>query len=293
MPKWTKFEDLTGQKFGKLTVIKRIEKPVDKKMHGVYWLCSCECGGTDVRISGALKESLKAKRQISCPQCRKHKYYKDWSKCKVGMLQPIKEVPRPPGTSPQTRYWLCKCDCGNEVIVGSHRLGHQANNCRNTPLNCGCLGTRGSQLRLEGKVFGELTVIKKMPPHKRHMMWLCRCVCGNEKIVEAQTILRREGNECRCHEHKTENLLPDNLTKSDHRFLDAVVAYIEEHQFAPNNTEIGEMLGLSRERARQIGDKLHDMGIIQKHSNTTQYRPLKSLDEIRRAEVESGRQENV
>lgn len=36
-----KFIDLTGQKFGKLTVIKRVE---NNKLNRVCWLCLCECG---------------------------------------------------------------------------------------------------------------------------------------------------------------------------------------------------------------------------------------------------------
>ena len=36
-----KFKDLTGQTFGKLTVIKRVE---DQKAGRPMWLCQCECG---------------------------------------------------------------------------------------------------------------------------------------------------------------------------------------------------------------------------------------------------------
>lgn len=45
--------DLTGQKFGKLTVIKydHTEKPVGKS----FWLCECECGKETVVYSGHLK----------------------------------------------------------------------------------------------------------------------------------------------------------------------------------------------------------------------------------------------
>ena len=37
----TKFQDLTGQKFGHLTVIKR---DIDRGYGTVYWLCKCDCG---------------------------------------------------------------------------------------------------------------------------------------------------------------------------------------------------------------------------------------------------------
>lgn len=42
--------DLTGQKFGKLTVIKKVEKPnnVNPNRQYVFWLCQCDCGNTCV-----------------------------------------------------------------------------------------------------------------------------------------------------------------------------------------------------------------------------------------------------
>lgn len=37
-------EDLTGKKYGKLTVIKFIER----KDTSYYWLCKCECGNEKI-----------------------------------------------------------------------------------------------------------------------------------------------------------------------------------------------------------------------------------------------------
>lgn len=36
--------DLTGQKFGLLTVIQQTKKPENYKTKGVYWICKCDCG---------------------------------------------------------------------------------------------------------------------------------------------------------------------------------------------------------------------------------------------------------
>lgn len=41
--------DLTGQKFGKLTVIEAVRYP---EKDGIYWLCTCECGNSTM-VSGA------------------------------------------------------------------------------------------------------------------------------------------------------------------------------------------------------------------------------------------------
>lgn len=37
-------KDLTGQKFGRLTVIERGERPIGTKTKGAFWVCRCECG---------------------------------------------------------------------------------------------------------------------------------------------------------------------------------------------------------------------------------------------------------
>ena len=41
-------KDLTGQVFGKLTVIKKVSRPSDKKSAGTYWECQCLCGNTKI-----------------------------------------------------------------------------------------------------------------------------------------------------------------------------------------------------------------------------------------------------
>jgi len=49
------FKDLTGQKFGRLTVIKRVEKPTHIKSRGSYWLCKCECKNEKIIFGQNLK----------------------------------------------------------------------------------------------------------------------------------------------------------------------------------------------------------------------------------------------
>lgn len=43
--------DLTGQKFGRLTVVKRLDK---NKYGSVMWLCKCDCGNETVVATGNL-----------------------------------------------------------------------------------------------------------------------------------------------------------------------------------------------------------------------------------------------
>lgn len=51
---------------------------------------------------------------------------------------------------------------------------------------------------LSGLVFGRLMVIKKVTPIKKRTMWLCRCVCGNEKIISASNISNGITSSCGC-----------------------------------------------------------------------------------------------
>ena len=54
-----KFEDLTGKRYGRLTVIKRVHKDGEKCSH---WLCKCDCGNETTVIAC----NLKAGRTQSC-----------------------------------------------------------------------------------------------------------------------------------------------------------------------------------------------------------------------------------
>lgn len=47
----TKPVDLTGKKFGRLTVLKRVE---NTKFNKTQWLCKCDCGKETIAIGGNL-----------------------------------------------------------------------------------------------------------------------------------------------------------------------------------------------------------------------------------------------
>lgn len=50
-----KIRDLTGQKFGKLTAIKRVEDRIySSGKHSSMWLCDCDCGNTKIVSRSAL-----------------------------------------------------------------------------------------------------------------------------------------------------------------------------------------------------------------------------------------------
>lgn len=68
-----KAEDLTGRRFGKLTVIQRAS---DTKNRGPLWACRCECGGETTARSHHLKQG--GKKSCGCLHRRKGPAHPNW-----------------------------------------------------------------------------------------------------------------------------------------------------------------------------------------------------------------------
>ena len=114
-------EDLTGQRFGKLTVRKML--PERGSAGQIMWDCICDCGKTIAAPTGQLKAGYRK----SCG-CLSRPPLKDWIGQRFGML----EVIAYDGKRTGKHFWKCKCDCGNEVSVCQSNLksGHT--------ISCGC-----------------------------------------------------------------------------------------------------------------------------------------------------------
>ena len=80
-----KFVDLTGQRFGRLTVIKRVENDGEK----VMWLCRCDCGNEttvfsgylrngDTKSCGCLSKDKLRERRFKHGESRKTRLYNIW-----------------------------------------------------------------------------------------------------------------------------------------------------------------------------------------------------------------------
>ena len=152
--------DLTGQRFGKLVVIKESS---ERKSGRVCWECQCDCGNTIV-VKGL---SLKNGDTKSCGCLRAGnevgKRYGKWTVIKKG-----------PSLGRRAR-WLCECECGaRELVLASNlRSG--------TSQSCGCQ----TKDNLIGQKFGKLTVVGENPIRKNeHVCWDCKCDCGNLTTVE-------------------------------------------------------------------------------------------------------------
>jgi len=105
-----KFIDLTGQTFGKLTVISRAENVIRSSKPAIMWECVCECGNTKNIQSQSLREG----KTKSCG-CIRHK---DISGQVFGYLTAIKYI----GIKNKNPLWLCDCPCGNSINATSNHL---------------------------------------------------------------------------------------------------------------------------------------------------------------------------
>lgn len=173
-------EDLTGQKFNMLTVIKQAETKVSKNGNRtIMWECKCDCGNTTIVAGGKLKNGSTK----SCGCLSKDKA-EDFAGQRFGKLVAIERAEDIIGKSgSRSTAWLCKCDCGNKKVVTARNLK------RGKTKSCGC----DTCPDLTGQKFGTLTVIKRAGIHenkhgRRSVMWQCRCDCGNEKILSTNRL---------------------------------------------------------------------------------------------------------
>lgn len=131
-----KFEDLTGQKFNKLTVIRTFIINGEKVCE-----CLCDCGNKTNVIATHLKDghtkSCGCLQKIRAQETR----FVDETGNKYGKLTVLKQD----GWEDERReaIWICECECGNIVKVrgGNLRSGNSK--------SCGCIGASYGEASVE------------------------------------------------------------------------------------------------------------------------------------------------
>lgn len=119
--------DITGQRFGRLKVIRYFGKDI----HGQgLWYCECDCGKSIVTRGS----SLRFGRTKSCGCLHKEVVKKvndkfDLLGQKFGKLTVVGRALN--GKHRESR-WECDCECGRHIIVGGHSL-------KAGTKSCGCL----------------------------------------------------------------------------------------------------------------------------------------------------------
>ena len=143
--------DLTGQRFGKLTVREKLPPLSDGRTR---WLCDCDCGNSCVVNSYALRK----KNQQSCG-CAK---INDIIGQRFGHLIVLKRSDQYVMLSDRKKYlWECRCDCGATVYRLSEKLKQGIQCACKT-----CMGKAAAIAMTENAGFVEGTQLSKLSTTK-------------------------------------------------------------------------------------------------------------------------------
>ncbi len=118
-------EDLTGQRFGHLTVLRAVPNRNGRR----HWECRCDCG----KIHVVSAHNLKAGKVKSCG-CQQYQTGVkgcDITNQRFGRLTALYPTEKRDGKG--SVVWHCRCDCGKELDLAEGALVH--GNYR----SCGCL----------------------------------------------------------------------------------------------------------------------------------------------------------
>jgi hypothetical protein len=140
--------DLTGLRFGMLTVLRRSEEDHNN------WMCKCDCGSTKLSSRSNLKHKTTG---LHCGCQKRTGKIIDLTGQRFGRLLVLGIF----GRSPSNKIsWKCGCDCGEEVNVLGTDLRYGKSR------SCGC-APRGRQIRDRSK-HGEA---RKNAHTPRYEMW--------------------------------------------------------------------------------------------------------------------------
>lgn len=130
----TKRIDLSGRRFGNLTVIGRAEKAENGAER---WNCRCECGAECVVLHTLLQSGKRTGcGKTDCRYARAGAKPHDAAGMRSGMLTAIE--PTEKRDSHGSVIWRCRCDCGKETEIAAYRLKSGA------VKSCGCMRGRQS-----------------------------------------------------------------------------------------------------------------------------------------------------
>lgn len=196
-----RFEDLTGQRFGKLVVVDRNFSHTGK----VKWNCVCDCGNTCVCTSVNLKSGNSKSCGCGRSVVAKKKLH-DLSGQTFGRWTVLY---RDVSKSNSNAYWFCQCQCGVVKSVNSGNL------VSGKSISCGCYRAENPSnfYDLIGQRFGKLLVVRRADYQKdSYAMWFCKCDCGNTVTVRSSSLLKGDTKSCGCYHKKyVSDLLTKNL----------------------------------------------------------------------------------
>lgn len=173
-------KDITGQKFNHLTAI----EPTDKRNNReVIWKFQCDCGNIIEQRSSVVTNNIVK----SCGCFQYQDQIHDISGQRFGKLVALHATNERKGRSV---VWACRCDCGTICKVPITTL------LSNHMHSCGCI----YKPNLQGKKFGQLTVLESTSKRNsnREIVWKCRCNCGNIHYVGTSQLTTGNTQSCGC-----------------------------------------------------------------------------------------------
>lgn len=223
----TKFQDLTGQKFGHLTVIKR---DIDRGYGTVYWLCKCDCGNE--QLFSARSSRLKNGETTHCgcspikpgPTIDKNSLvgqkFNRWTVLERDLKKKEQGI--------KAAYWICQCDCGTIRSVAGSSLKN------NKSKSCGCYHSEitakiNLPIDITNQRFGKLIAISntmQLDKSTKTYLWQCKCDCGNTKNVSVALLQAGHCNSCGQCNFKSQGEYKISLLLKSHN-----IKFIKEYKF--------------------------------------------------------------
>jgi len=147
-----------GNVYGRLTVIKRAAK---NNKGWAWWECQCECGNKMVAAGAYLRNGTT--KSCGCLVSRKSPpNLKNEMGNKYGRLTVIERAGQ---TKQEEAAWLCRCQCGKELVVSGQNL--RSGNTK----SCGCLHDEMASLPYGQAAFNTLWSRYEKDARKRGKSW--------------------------------------------------------------------------------------------------------------------------
>lgn len=186
-----KFNDLSGQRFGKLLVLGINPEHKYDGSHNITWECQCDCGKIVYKTASTLKSPMKSGVKACDRRCG-NLIPNGTVFSRLTVVEPIL------GEKGNTKY-RCLCECGNEAIVSGNNLK------KGTTTSCGCyrrerMSEIGKQTQINditGQRFGKLIALR--PTDKRQcksVVWECQCDCGQLHLASSHNLLHGDVTRC-------------------------------------------------------------------------------------------------
>lgn len=200
-------KDLTGQRFGRLTVI---ERRGSDKCGNALWLCKCNCENEIVASSNNLKSGHTTSCGCYKREMARNINFTDLTGEVFGRLTVVKEYGR---DKRGEVLWLCRCECGNEVVVLGSNLRSSATT------SCGCYQKeKVSETMWKGGITPISSYLRNLPIVEQ---WLNDC---KKQVNYACELTGKVGGKLHTHHLKAFNTI-----------------VLEAHKL--NNIEIHEIVG--------------------------------------------------